>query len=87
MIIPAGVNTGGVSTRGRVDVGGGTWDYGADNDKGWSNYFHQYKNHGATTKQGDSEDRRDADAGVWATTLLYRSLFGGTMQSYWRVND
>ncbi|WP_084655341.1 lactococcin 972 family bacteriocin [Nocardia altamirensis] len=87
VIFTEGVNMKGVSPRGREYPEGGVWDYGTDFDKGWSNYFHASRPHGATTKQGRAQDRRDVGPGAWANTTLYRAVGGGTMESFWRVND
>jgi len=70
----------------RVEVGGGTWDYGTSVTQGWSNYFHATRNHGATSSQGSRVVRSDKGPGIWANTTINRDLSGNPIKANWRVS-
>ncbi|WP_374211151.1 lactococcin 972 family bacteriocin [Nocardia sp. CDC159] len=68
---------------------GGIWDKGTDPVRGWSNYWHPRRNHGATTRSGSVQQRDDQGPEVWAYTSLFRTVIGGdgSMQAFWRINN
>lgn len=91
-IFPAGVEVrrGGAGTFSAAgeSVGGGDWVRGTNLVKGWSNYYHRDKKHGATSKQGTREDKADKDAGVSADTSVNRDIFdSAAIEAFWRVNE
>ncbi|MFC7818176.1 lactococcin 972 family bacteriocin [Streptomyces sp. NPDC057367] len=66
-----------------VQVGGGTWDYGAGTSYVWSDYYHKDKCHGSTSV-GDYIDSDEADAGYWSITSAKVDLWGN--ESYYRTS-
>ncbi|MEV6713692.1 lactococcin 972 family bacteriocin [Lentzea sp. NPDC051208] len=90
-IFPAGVSTrNGDAARFVVaaeEVGGGTWDRGTNLVKGWSNYIHPDKNHGATSRQGSRSDSSDKGPRLWADTSVNRDIFDSApIEAFWRVS-
>lgn len=65
-----------------VEVGGGTWDYGAGTAVVWSDYYHDDKCHGSTSV-GAYIDSDEAAAGSWSITQAEVALSGN--ESYYRT--
>lgn len=70
-----------------VSAGGGTWDYGVNNNGGsvWSNYWHTSAKHGSSVQNGYGEIERSACVG--ADRWSYASLPAHpdkTDESFWR---
>lgn len=65
-----------------VNVGGGTWDYGAGTAVVWSDYYHGSKCHGSTSV-GKTIDSDEAAKGSWSITQANVKLSGN--KSYYRT--
>ncbi|MFD4986344.1 lactococcin 972 family bacteriocin [Streptomyces sp. NPDC058374] len=65
-----------------VNVGGGTWDYGAGTATVWSDYYHKSKCHGSTSV-GAEVDSDVASAGSWSITQAKAALSGN--KSYYKT--
>ncbi|MEV5434298.1 lactococcin 972 family bacteriocin [Streptomyces sp. NPDC052701] len=65
-----------------MNVGGGTWDYGAGTSYVWSDYYHKDKCHGSTSV-GEYIDSDEASAGNWSITQADAALSGN--ETYYRT--
>ncbi len=73
-----------------VNVGGGTWNYGVQNQGGtvWSNYHHPSVRHRSSVINGYGEYYNSGckSAGVWSYASL-RADPNHTDHSYWSTGD
>ncbi|MFE5036438.1 lactococcin 972 family bacteriocin [Streptomyces sp. NPDC056683] len=72
------------------DVGGGTWTYGteltADGKRCYSYYFHGSKNHTATAKIGNAE-QKVANAAGYSAKASATAGAAFTCYTYWGIID
>ncbi|MEU2338512.1 lactococcin 972 family bacteriocin [Streptomyces sp. NPDC006654] len=65
-----------------VNVGGGTWDYGAGTATVWSDYYHSTKCHGSTSV-GKTIQSDTASKGNWSITQVESALSGN--ETYYKT--
>ncbi|AQU68263.1 hypothetical protein BBN63_20640 [Streptomyces niveus] len=66
-----------------INIGGGTWDYGAGTAVVWSDYYHGSKCHGSTSV-GAYIDSDEEAAGGWSITQAEVAASGN--ESYYRTS-
>ncbi|MEU5692420.1 lactococcin 972 family bacteriocin [Actinosynnema sp. NPDC020468] len=67
-----------------VNVGGGTWDYGVDSARVWSNYYHGSKCHGSSVVGAYYDSSGDTRAGI--TARASAPAKGSGNKSYYRAS-
>ncbi|MEV5594274.1 lactococcin 972 family bacteriocin [Streptomyces sp. NPDC052496] len=81
-VIVLGTATPALATK--VNVSGGTWDYGSKDDNVYSNYYHPTACHGSSVKGKYFASSGNTDKGLWSYASAEEAMWGN--ETYYRSN-